>query len=146
MANNTYFCNEQVAFGKRSGSVREVKSSHPTRSFALSLKKTIAKMKKILVYTLFAAMLLSMSAAANASEPEALLQEQIDADKISISVNQSTLCVNGASGLVLEVVSLTGRPVASVKIESPSQRVELNLPKGCYILKIGKVVRKVSIR
>ncbi len=91
-------------------------------------------------------MLLPVSVAANASEPEALLQEQIDADKISISVNQSTLYVNGASGLVLEVVSLTGRPVASIKIESPSQRVELNLPKGCYILKIGKVVRKVSIR
>ncbi len=103
-------------------------------------------MKKFLIYTLFAAMLLPVSVAANASEPEALLQEQIDADKISISVNQSTLCVNGASGLVLEVVSLTGRPVASIKIESPSQRVELNLPKGCYILKIGKVVRKVSIR
>ncbi len=108
--------------------------------------KTVDKMKKFLIYTLFAAMLLPVSVAANASEPEALLQEQIDADKISISVNQSTLCVNGASGLVLEVVSLTGRPVASIKIESPSQRVELNLPKGCYILKIGKVVRKVSIR
>ncbi len=108
--------------------------------------KTVDKMKKFLIYTLFAAMLLPVSVAANASEPEALLQEQIDADKISISVNQSTLYVNGASGLVLEVVSLTGRPVASIKIESPSQRVELNLPKGCYILKIGKVVRKVSIR
>ena len=115
-------------------------------SGCIVVAKTVDKMKKFLIYTLFAAMLLPVSVAANASEPEALLQEQIDADKISISVNQSTLCVNGASGLVLEVVSLTGRPVASIKIESPSQRVELNLPKGCYILKIGKVVRKVSIR
>ncbi len=103
-------------------------------------------MKKLLIYSLFAAMLLSVSTAAGASEPEAFMQEQIDADRISITVNQSTLCVNGAAGQVLEVVSLTGRPVASVKIESPSQRVELNLPKGCYILKVGKVVRKVSIR
>lgn len=115
-------------------------------SGCIVVAKTVDKMKKFLIYTLFAAMLLPVSVAASASEPEALLQEQIDADKISISVNQSMLCVNGASGLVLEVVSLTGRPVASIKIESPSQRVELNLPKGCYILKIGKVVRKVSIR
>ncbi len=120
------------------------KAFSPLRCIVVA--KTVDKMKKFLIYTLFAAMLLPVSVAANASEPEALLQEQIDADRISISVNQSTLYVNGASGLVLEVVSLTGRPVASIKIESPSQRVELNLPKGCYILKVGKVVRKVSIR
>lgn len=74
------------------------------------------------------------------------IQEQMDADNINITVNGMTLNVAGASGQVLEVVSLTGRKVASVKIESQSQRVELNIPKGCYILKIGKVVRKVSLR
>ncbi len=103
-------------------------------------------MKRLLIYTFVSTMLLAMPIAASAAEPEMLLEEQIDADKISISVNQSTLHVTGASGQVLEVVSLTGKPVASIKIESPSQRVELNLPKGCYILKVGKVVRKVSIR
>ena len=73
--------------------------------------------------------------------------EHMDVRNITISVSQSTIVVTGASGMVLEVVSLTGRPVASVKIESASQRVELNnLPKGCYILKVGKVVRKVNIR
>lgn len=74
------------------------------------------------------------------------IQEQMDVDNINITVNGMTLNVAGASGQVLEVVSLTGRKVASVKIESQSQRVELNIPKGCYILKIGKVVRKVSLR
>ena len=54
--------------------------------------------------------------------------------------------INGAQGLTLEVVSLTGRLVKTVKIESPAQRIELNVPKGCYILKIGKVVRKVAVR
>jgi hypothetical protein len=48
--------------------------------------------------------------------------------------------------MVLEVVSLTGRAVATYKIESPSQRIELNLTKGCYILKVGKTVRKVTLR
>ena len=43
-------------------------------------------------------------------------------------------------------VSMTGRAVATYKIDSPVQRIELNLPKGCYILKVGKVVRKVTVR
>ena len=36
--------------------------------------------------------------------------------------------------------------VLTVNIESPAQRVDLNIPKGCYILKVGKVVRKVQVR
>jgi hypothetical protein len=54
--------------------------------------------------------------------------------------------VNGAQGQTLEVISLTGRCIMTEKIESPAQKIELNIPKGCYILKIGKVVRKVSVR
>ena len=91
-------------------------------------------------------------AMAHAMEPDmdANMQqtaEKFDVHNIVVNVNQSTLTVTGANGMVLEVVSLTGRPVASIKIDSPAQRVELNnIPKGCYILKIGKVVRKVTIR
>jgi hypothetical protein len=67
-------------------------------------------------------------------------------DDITISVNGQWVTVNGAQGLTLEVVSLTGRQIKTIKIESPAQRIELNIPKGCYILKIGKVVRKVAVR
>ena len=56
------------------------------------------------------------------------------------------LMVTGAEGCTLEVVSLTGKKVLSVEISSPAQRIELNIPKGCYIVKVGKVVRKVSVR
>lgn len=90
--------------------------------------------------------MLTAPVAANASEQEWNAQEQIDERSIGITINQSTLSITGASGLTLEVVSLTGKPVMTVRIESPAQRVELNVPKGCYILKIGKVVRKVSVR
>lgn len=65
---------------------------------------------------------------------------------ITLSIEGNGVQVNGAAGMVLEVISVTGRHVSSVKIENPVQRVELNLPKGCYILKIGKVVRKVTLR
>jgi hypothetical protein len=36
--------------------------------------------------------------------------------------------------------------VAEYEIDAPVQRLELNLSKGCYVLKVGKIVRKVSIR
>lgn len=65
---------------------------------------------------------------------------------ITISVSGQTVLVAGAQGETLEVVSLTGRQVMTVKIESPAQRVELNVPRGCYILKVGKVVRKIQVR
>ena len=63
-----------------------------------------------------------------------------------ITVNGQVVTVVGGQGKTLEVVSLTGRRVMSVKVENPTQKIELNIPKGCYILKIGKVVRKVSVR
>lgn len=73
--------------------------------------------------------------------------EQVEQERnVALSIENSVVRVNGATGMTLEVVSLTGRPVSNVRIDSPAQRIELNLPKGCYILKVGKVVRKVTLK
>ncbi len=73
--------------------------------------------------------------------------EQVEQEKnITIDVDGNVVQVKGGENLVLEVVSLTGRQVATYRINSPAERLELNIPKGCYILKVGKVVRKVTIR
>ena len=73
--------------------------------------------------------------------------EQVEPERnISITVEGNSVQVAGASGMTLEVISLTGRQVATYRIEGPAQRVELNIPKGCYILKVGKVVRKVTVK
>ena len=72
--------------------------------------------------------------------------EQVEELAPAINVDGNTVNIQNAEGLTLEVVSLTGRAVASYKIEGQAQRIELNLPKGCYILKVGKVVRKVTVR
>ena len=71
--------------------------------------------------------------------------EAID-EQVTLTVDSNVVYVSGAQGEVLEVVSLTGRQLAQYRIDSASQRVELNLAKGCYVLKVGKIVRKVSIR
>ena len=70
--------------------------------------------------------------------------EMID-EPITLSIDGNTVTISGAQGQKLIVVSLTGRQVAEYQIESPAQLVELNLTKGCYVLKVGNVVRKVSI-
>ena len=102
--------------------------------------------KRLLILSLTMSMMLSVPVFVMAAESDWFQTEQTIDDDITITVNGQTVVVNGAQGQTLEVVSLTGRRVMTVKIESPAQRVELNVPKGCYILKIGKVVRKVAIR
>ena len=89
---------------------------------------------------------LTVSAKASTMVMELGVAEQIDEQMPQLSVDGNTVNVQGATGLTLEVVSLTGRAVATYKIEGPAQRIELNLPKGCYILKVGKVARKVTVR
>ena len=93
--------------------------------------------KRLLILSMAASMMLSVPVFVKAAEAEMLQTEQTLDDDITISVNGQWVTVTGAQGLTLEVVSLT---------ETPAQRIELNIPKGCYILKIGKVVRKVAVR
>ena len=103
-------------------------------------------MTKRLLTLAFAAVLtlaVPVSSMATSNEPTV---EQSGEREVTIAVQQSSLIVSNAQGQTLEVVSLTGNQVAKVKIESPTQRIELDVPKGCYIVKVGKVVRKIVIR
>ena len=71
------------------------------------------------------------------SEPETELS--------ATSIKGSTLSVYNANGNILEIFSLTGTKVATIRIDSNEKTVDLSLKKGCYILKVNKVVRKISI-
>ena len=102
--------------------------------------------KRLLIFSMAMSMMLSAPVLVQAAEAEWMQQEQTIEEDITFVVNGQSVTITGAQGRTLEVVSLTGRCVMTVKIESPSQRIELNVPKGCYILKIGKVVRKVAVR
>jgi uncharacterized protein YabE (DUF348 family) len=99
--------------------------------------------KKILFFSMMT--LLAVPVLAVPMYLERGVAELID-EQVTLTVEGNVVFVSGAQGEVLEVVSLTGRQVAQYRIDSASQRVELNLAKGCYVLKVGKVVRKVSIR
>lgn len=90
--------------------------------------------------------MLTLGTPASAMVGNALEIVENDVQAISISVSGSTVRVVGASGMVLSVYNVTGVRVMNMKIDSSDKSYELDLPKGCYILKVGKTVRKISIR
>ena len=101
--------------------------------------------KRLLIFALTLPLMTMAPVVAFASSLEAPAAEQVE-EQITIQIDQQTVSITGAQGQTLEVVSLTDKVVKTIAIDSPAQRIELNIPKGCYILKVGKVVRKVSIR
>ena len=94
-------------------------------------------LKRIAILTSFC-MLLAMPIVANSNE-----QPQ---PPLTISVEESTICVQNAAGETLEVYDLTGVLVARVRIDSQEKTISLNLTKGYYFLKIRKLVRKIGIK
>ena len=67
-------------------------------------------------------------------------------EDIAISVDGNILHVSGANSQILYVYNLAGVRVMSIKVNGDDKRYELNLRKGCYIVKVGKTVRKISVR
>ncbi len=102
-------------------------------------------MKKNVLTIMFFSMLLGtiplqVLAAANV--------EIIDNDFQQVSITVSTggvLHISGANGQVLQVYNVLGVKVASIKVEGNDKRIELPLKSGCYIVKVGDVVRKISV-
>ena len=48
-------------------------------------------------------------------------------------------------GQVLYIYNVAGVCVMTLRVDSNDKRFDLNLAKGCYIVKVGRTVRKVSI-
>ncbi len=101
-------------------------------------------MKKILISTIALFVLGLTPAMSQDIQKEAIEQEQ---NPISISVQSSTVHIRNAEDMTLEIYNITGLKVKSLRIGSPEEVVELsNLPKGCYIVKVGKYARKFYIK
>lgn len=90
----------------------------------------------------FALLPLQLSAQEQATYDTQALTQTLET---SISVSGRTVRVQHAQGAVLEVYSVTGRAVARVAIETADQSVSLNLPKGCYVLRVGTLTHKVYL-
>ena len=64
---------------------------------------------------------------------------------VSIRLTGNELRITGAAGEMMQIYNVAGVRVMTVKIDSSDKTYNLNLPKGCYIVKVGKIVRKISI-
>lgn len=71
---------------------------------------------------------------------------ETELQEIAVYVSGFKLHVVGASGLNLSIYNVTGVRVLSLKVEGSDKSYELSLAKGCYIVKVGNVVRKFSIK
>ena len=64
----------------------------------------------------------------------------------TISFVSGTLHVTGAAGQMLVVYNIVGQKVFEAKIDSNDKRFDLSLPSNCYIVKVGSVARKISVK
>lgn len=99
-------------------------------------------MKKMLLILLSAVLLGAPVSAYAFTGHEGIEQPS---SNISIEIKNKEIRVSGANGKKIEIYNLTGVSISTIQIESNDATFPLNLPKGCYILKVGKVVRKISI-
>lgn len=109
----------------------------------------VARMKRIKILT--AALLMTMTVSASPigfgtpTEGEPASAIAPEGQEISLSVSGSTIRVTGAAKLTLTAYYVTGAKAASYTIETEDQTISTNLAKGIYLLKVGQLVRKVSI-
>jgi uncharacterized protein YxeA len=100
-------------------------------------------MKKILCIILPLVLAISPAIATETMDNDGI---ETSISTISITVTGNTVRISGTNGEDIEVFNLTGTKVTTIKTDTAGKTFTVNLPKGCYLLKIGKVVRKISIR
>lgn len=103
-------------------------------------------MKKKIFASIVLAGMMAVGVPTMASAEASVLIIEQESQRITVSVSGSVLRVSGADGEVLHIYNVTGVRVMSIKVDDYEKSYTLNLPKGCYIVKIGKTVRKITIR
>lgn len=77
---------------------------------------------------------------------ELLDGQEMEATSVMVRVKGNRVKVSGACGDMLAVYNLAGVCVGTFPIDNADKTIEIVLSRGCYILKVGNVVRKVSVR
>ena len=89
--------------------------------------------------TLFAAL-----PAMSMEQPDDVIEDEMQS--VSITIKEGSVKVANAQGQKLEIFNLAGVRISSLALESEEATLKLNLSRGCYILKVGKTVRKVNVK
>ena len=104
-------------------------------------------MKKVILYIFLLSLPLTMEAAGNSpihSEGDALTESFINnEEEVIITLQGRDLNIKHAAGKTLEVFSVTGSRIATYRIDTSDKTVKLN--RGCYIVKVGNIARKIIV-
>ena len=73
-------------------------------------------------------------------------EPQMEVEAMSMNIQGNRVHIINAEGKTLEIYNLTGLRVSVIRIDSNDKQIALTLSRGCYILKVGKLVRKITIR
>ncbi|MBQ0049858.1 MAG: T9SS type A sorting domain-containing protein [Bacteroidales bacterium] len=65
---------------------------------------------------------------------------------VTVHVKGNRVRVSSLGGEVLTVYNIAGVCVGTFSLDNADKTVEIVLGRGCYIFKVGTVVRKVSVR
>lgn len=98
----------------------------------------------LLAVTLLLAISLAtpMSAWAESESPAAQQASQ----EVEIVLRGNVLRIVGANGLDAKIYNLAGVCVMAFKVEGNDRHYDINLRKGCYIVKVGNTARKVFVK
>lgn len=107
---------------------------------------------KRLGYIILALGLMCAPLAVHAVPAVEIIENDYDGVKGGISLRvttdgngQTRLRVTNATNQTLLIYDISGAPIKKIKVDGPDKIYELSLRKGCYIVKVGNVVRKVSV-
>lgn len=102
-------------------------------------------MVRRILFAAFMGMLISPCLSSAETVSSALLTEASSTLGVNIYFSGTTLRVVGGANLTLSIYSLTGTRVMCQKIDGDDKSWNLNLQRGCYIVKVGNVVRKIAV-
>ena len=105
-------------------------------------------MKYLLTLSMTALLAFCMPCSAKANVAIEIIENEMLSSNVAINIEGTSVRVrvSGAAGQTLYVYNVAGVRVHSVKVDGADKRFDLNLQKGCYILKVGKTVRKISLK
>jgi len=107
------------------------------------MKHAILRTFSLLLLTLSPAALWAADAVSQETETAEIASAA--QGEVSLEVQGRNLHILNAQGQALEVFDITGKLVVSQRIDSNDKHVALTLGKGCYIIRVGKLTRKIAL-